>query len=205
MAATEQRTKSTHGATRLTMPDQNNTRSDGASSRLVACGVYDAPRLSTLWLGWSDAGLAELRFARGKTSEPFDRAVPRTSIPERFREPLDRYFAGEREDFQSVRLDLEGTRFQRRVWDALRRIPHGEVRSYSHIAAAIGSPRAMRAVGMANAKNPVAIIVPCHRVVEAGSRLGGYSAGLERKRALLALEGVKIERDRVHPGQLTLL
>jgi methylated-DNA-[protein]-cysteine S-methyltransferase len=183
------------------MLDKSNTRDGVATSRLIARGVYDAPRLGKLWLAWTDRGLAELRFARGKIGE----GPPTRPIPERFREPLDRYFRAERVDFRRVPLDLDGTAFQLRVWDALRRIPQGEVRSYQSIAAEIGSPRAMRAVGMANAKNPVAIIVPCHRVVEAKSRLGGYSAGLDKKRALLALEGVKVVRDRVHPGQLALL
>ena len=103
-------------------------------------------------------------------------------------EELRAYFAGDLRTF-SVPLRLAGTDFQRRVWAALRAIPFGQVRSYGEVAAAIGRPGAARAVGMANARNPVAVIVPCHRVIAAGGRLGGYSAGLWRKRWLLRHEG----------------
>ncbi len=103
-------------------------------------------------------------------------------------EELRAYFAGELRTF-SVPLRLSGTDFQQRVWAALRAIPFGQVRSYGQIAAAIGKSGVARAVGMANARNPVAVIVPCHRVVAAGGRLGGYSAGLWRKRWLLRHEG----------------
>ena len=103
-------------------------------------------------------------------------------------EELGAYFAGELRTF-SVPLRLAGTDFQRLVWAALRAIPFGQVRTYGEIAAAVGKPRAARAVGMANARNPVAVIVPCHRVIAAGGRLGGYSAGLWRKRWLLRHEG----------------
>lgn len=97
------------------------------------------------------------------------------------------YFAGARTAFD-LPLRLEGTAFQRRVWDALRTIPYGETWSYGQLAAEIGSPGASRAVGLANGRNPVAIVVPCHRVVGADGRLTGYGGGLERKRALLDLE-----------------
>ena len=125
-------------------------------------------------------------------------------MPERFAAPLWRYFAGAREDFKAVPLDLRGTAFQRAVWAALREVPYGAVCSYATIAARIGNPRAMRAVGAANGKNPVAIIVPCHRIVEAGGGLGGYTGGLERKRFLLAREGTRVIDGRVQPGQLDL-
>jgi AraC family transcriptional regulator of adaptative response/methylated-DNA-[protein]-cysteine methyltransferase len=87
-----------------------------------------------------------------------------------------------------VPLDIRGTVFQRRVWDALRRIPHGETRTYQDIARAIGAPRAVRAVGSACGANPVALAVPCHRAVRTDGGLGGYAWGLQRKRKLLALE-----------------
>ena len=86
-------------------------------------------------------------------------------------------------------LCLRGTPFQRRVWEALRAIPYGETRTYSEIAAAVGSPRASRAVGMACHRNPVLLFVPCHRVVAAGGRLGGFACGSETKQFLLTLEG----------------
>lgn len=102
-------------------------------------------------------------------------------------EQLDAYFAGELREFD-VPLDMRGTPFQRRVWEALLTIPYGETRSYGDIAAALGQPTASRAVGSANGSNPVSIIVPCHRVIGAGGRLVGYGGGLHRKDALLALE-----------------
>jgi AraC family transcriptional regulator of adaptative response/methylated-DNA-[protein]-cysteine methyltransferase len=86
-------------------------------------------------------------------------------------------------------LDVPASRFRRRVWDALRRIPHGETRTYAEVAAALGRPRAARAVGGACAANPVALLVPCHRVVPAAGGVGGYRWGAERKRALLLAEG----------------
>src|ERR671937_2578160 len=102
-------------------------------------------------------------------------------------EQLDQYFAGERRDFD-LPLDLRGTPFQRRVWNALLTIPYGETRSYGEIAEQIGAPGAARAVGLANGHNPIAIIVPCHRVIGASGSLTGYGGGLDRKRSLLALE-----------------
>lgn len=87
-----------------------------------------------------------------------------------------------------VPLELDGTPFQRAVWSALQRIPYGETRSYREIAAELGRPLAARAVGQANRANPVAIVVPCHRVIAAGGSLGGYASGLELKRFLLDLE-----------------
>jgi methylated-DNA-[protein]-cysteine S-methyltransferase len=102
-------------------------------------------------------------------------------------EQLDAYFAGERREFD-LELDLVGTSFQRRVWEALLTIPYGETRSYGYIAEQIGSPGASRAVGLANGHNPIGIIVPCHRVIGADGSLTGYGGGLERKRILLELE-----------------
>ena len=118
--------------------------------------------------------------------------------------PLRRYFAGESEDFAAVPLDLRGTDFQLRVWAALREIPWGQVRTYGGIAQEIQSPRAMRAVGQANHVNPIPIIVPCHRVVEAGHHLGGYGGGVDRKQRLLELEGVRLHEGVVQPGQMEL-
>jgi methylated-DNA-[protein]-cysteine S-methyltransferase len=101
---------------------------------------------------------------------------------------LDAYFAGERVDFD-VPLAPAGTPFQREVWTALRHIPWGTTASYAEVARRIGRPRAVRAVGAANARNPIAILVPCHRVIGADGSLTGYAGGLARKRALLELEG----------------
>ena len=102
-------------------------------------------------------------------------------------EQIDAYFAGDLTEFD-VDLDMPGTDFQRRVWAALRTIPYGQTRSYGDIAAQIGAPGASRAVGLANGRNPISIIVPCHRVVGSTGSLTGYGGGLDRKRTLLALE-----------------
>ncbi|BBY05055.1 methylated-DNA--[protein]-cysteine S-methyltransferase [Mycobacterium noviomagense] len=110
-----------------------------------------------------------------------DRAFPNAV------EQLQAYFAGQRTAFD-LQLDLRGSQFQRRVWEALLTIPYGETRSYGEIAEQIGAPGAARAVGLANGRNPIAIIVPCHRVIGSSGGLTGYGGGLDRKRALLELE-----------------
>lgn len=101
---------------------------------------------------------------------------------------LREYLAGNRQEF-ALPLALQGTAFQRRVWDELQRIPYGQTRSYGQIATAVGCPGGARAVGMANNRNPVAVIVPCHRVIGADGSLVGYGHGLPVKAALLRLEG----------------
>ena len=100
---------------------------------------------------------------------------------------LDEYFAGKRNNF-SVPLDMRGTRFQKDVWAALRAIPFGETRSYGQLAKQLGNPRASRAVGAANGKNPLSIIVPCHRVIGSDGQLTGFAGGLNTKTHLLKLE-----------------
>ena len=110
---------------------------------------------------------------------------------------LDEYFAGARRSFD-LPLALEGTPFQRRVWQALAGIPYGETIDYGELARRVGRPGAARAVGGANARNPVSIVLPCHRVVGAGGRLTGYAGGLDVKRGLLEHER------RVAGGQRTL-
>ncbi|QKW11263.1 methylated-DNA--[protein]-cysteine S-methyltransferase [Streptomyces sp. NA04227] len=110
--------------------------------------------------------------------------------PEPFTEALaqlEAYFAGELKEFD-LELALAGTEFQQSVWRELTRIPYGETRTYGQLAAALGKPNASRAVGLANGKNPVGIIVPCHRVIGADGSLTGYGGGLERKRGLLDFE-----------------
>ncbi len=107
-------------------------------------------------------------------------------------EELREYFAGERREF-TLPLAPAGTPFQQQVWAALREIPYGATCSYRWIAGRIGRPKACRAVGMANNRNPIAIVVPCHRVVGASGALVGYAAGLEVKEKLLALESMNNE------------
>jgi methylated-DNA-[protein]-cysteine S-methyltransferase len=108
---------------------------------------------------------------------------------------LQAYFEGELKSFD-VPLEIAGTDFQKRVWSALRTIPYGQTRSYSEIAAQIGAPQAVRAVGAANGRNPIPIIVPCHRVIGASGSLVGFGGGLEWKRLLLDLEATYVERSR---------
>jgi methylated-DNA-[protein]-cysteine S-methyltransferase len=103
------------------------------------------------------------------------------------REQLDEYFAGTRTEFD-VPLALDGSPFQVDVWNALQAIPYGETSSYAEIAGLVGRPSAVRAVGAANGRNPISIIVPCHRVIGADGRLTGYGWGVERKAWLLQLE-----------------
>jgi methylated-DNA-[protein]-cysteine S-methyltransferase len=100
---------------------------------------------------------------------------------------LDSYFAGRRRSFD-LPLAPRGTAFQTRVWNALMKIPYGETKSYGAIAAMIGSPSAMRAVGAANGRNPIPIVIPCHRVIGANGSLTGFGGGMERKEMLLDLE-----------------
>ena len=106
-------------------------------------------------------------------------------------EQLQAYFAGDITLFD-LPLDLQGTDFQQRVWRQLLRVNYGETASYGDIALQLDNPKAVRAVGMANSKNPIAIVVPCHRIIGRNGSLTGYAGGLERKRYLLNLEGVKI-------------
>ncbi len=155
----------------------------------------DSP-VGRLVLGVSGRGLACLEFDRGdfpprslrrKTEWVESEAETRPYARE-----LQEYFAGRRRQF-SFALDLRGTDFQKRCWQELLRIPYGKTRSYAEIARAVGRPGAFRAVGQANHRNPVAIVVPCHRVITADGRLGGYGGGLEVKRHLLRLEGVQGE------------
>jgi methylated-DNA-[protein]-cysteine S-methyltransferase len=111
---------------------------------------------------------------------------------------LSHYFAGELAAIDRLAVDAGGTPFQKECWAALRRIPAGTTRSYAEQAASIGRPAATRAAGLANAANPVAIVVPCHRVVGADGSLTGYGGGIERKRWLLAHEGALLTA--VEPG-----
>ena len=104
---------------------------------------------------------------------------------------LAAYFDGELEALRGLDVDPGGTPFQRQVWAALRDIPAGTTRSYAQLACAVGRPKAARAVGAANARNPIAVVVPCHRLIGAGGGLTGYAGGLDRKRWLLEHEGCR--------------
>ena len=149
--------------------------------------MVDSP-IGPLTLAGVGSTLIHLRMAE-QTHEP-DRSGWQPAGDRAFNdavEQLQAYFAGSLTEFD-VDLRLEGTDFQRRVWAALRTIPYGETRSYGEIAIEIGSPGASRAVGLANGRNPIGIIVPCHRVIGSTGGLTGYGGGIDRKRALLAQE-----------------
>lgn len=103
---------------------------------------------------------------------------------------ISEYLHGQRQKFDFP-YELHGTEFQKKVWEALRQIPYGETRTYKDIATVVGNPKASRAVGMANHKNPLMIVVPCHRVIGTGGKLVGYAGGLDMKKALLDLENEK--------------
>ena len=138
----------------------------------------------------SDAGLAGILWEndrQGRVRLPIETRESGHPVLVDTARQLDEYFAGQRQAF-AVPLDPVGTAFQRQVWDALLTIPYGETRSYGQIARQIGLPNAVRAVGAANGRNPVSIIVPCHRVVGATGKLTGFAGGLEAKAHLLALE-----------------
>lgn len=163
---------------------------------------------SSLWLAWTAAGsLTHALWEPESAPRPSELSADLSdgAVPPPIAAVLTAYFAGEPVDPAEIPVSPIGTPFQLKVWEALRAIPHGHVRSYAGIALDVKQPRAMRAVGMANSKNPIAVVIPCHRVVEKDYRLGGYTSGLELKRFLLELEGVHIVGDVVRPGQLTLI
>lgn len=159
---------------------------------------YHVFHTSAGWMGVlaSSDGLLELILPQNKESEVRrllrGRLEKADHTPERFNDlvrRLDAYFSGQKTDFPD-KLDLAGaTPFQKEVWQATADIPYGQTRSYAQTAEKIGKPRAFRAVGNALGKNPLPIIIPCHRVVAIDGGLGGYSGGLEMKRMLLGLEG----------------
>lgn len=143
-------------------------------------------RFGTYYLVGDQQGLRELR--REKPDLPEDSSP----VLEQASRELIEYLEGRRRHFD-VKLEPHGTQFQKRVWDALLRIPYGETRTYGELAREIGEPGAVRAVGTANGRNPLCIFIPCHRVIRTGGGLGGYSGGLPVKRELLRLEGARLE------------
>src|SRR3954451_12409631 len=148
---------------------------------MSATTIIDSP-VGDLTLVSDGTALTALHF--GRTAEP---TPGEDDVVVAAREQLEAYFAGDRTTFD-VPLRLDGTAFQRAVWAALREIPYAETIDYGELARRVGKPGAARAVGLANGRNPVAIVVPCHRVIGASGTLTGYGGGLERKRALLELE-----------------
>ena len=150
---------------------------------------YDSP-LGTVTLQANEQGLLGVWFET-HTTKPEDLGIQEDSFPifQSVKEQLERYFAGDAVQFD-VPIAAKGTPFQQSVWHALTTIPCGETWSYAQLADAIGNPKAVRAVGLANGKNPVSVIVPCHRVIGKNGKLTGYAGGIERKQRLLTIEGI---------------
>ena len=121
------------------------------------------------------------------THRSFEGIIQETDVIKEAHRQFSEYLKGERKEFD-IPFRMKGTEFQKQVWNALCEIPYGETRSYKQIAEAIGNPKAVRAVGMANNKNPLLVVVPCHRVIGANGRLVGYAGGLDKKAFLLRLE-----------------
>ncbi len=167
--------------------------------------VFDSP-VGELLIAATPLGLTHLLFARGEGDHLFAHAIKPDWIErdatqesgdavtyahlDRTREQLAEYFGGSRRSFE-IPLAATGTGFQESVWQALTHIPYGATWSYSELARHIERPSAVRAVGLANGRNPISIIVPCHRVIGADGSLTGYGGGLDRKRFLLTLEDPK--------------
>ncbi len=143
--------------------------------------IYESP-FGPIRMDYEGEVLVRLR-----TVEPTVQTGERTELTDRAMEQLREYFSGQRKQFE-LPYELRGTEFQKKVWAALEAIPYGQTRSYREIAQAVGNPKAVRAVGAANGKNPMWIVVPCHRVIGADGGLTGYAGGVELKRALLELE-----------------
>jgi methylated-DNA-[protein]-cysteine S-methyltransferase len=141
---------------------------------------YSSP-VGSLTLEGDDLVLTRLGFGTPASTQGDAAAVAAAAIQ------LEQYFAGERTEFD-LDIDLRGTPFEQRVWEEVSAIPYGATATYAEIARRVGSPSACRAVGRANGRNPIAVIVPCHRVVGSDGSLTGYAGGIEMKRALLELE-----------------
>ncbi|MEO6120283.1 MAG: methylated-DNA--[protein]-cysteine S-methyltransferase [Terriglobales bacterium] len=171
----------------------------GTVSEIFHYATFDTSLpVGRLTLAASSRGLAVLSF-RG--IEEFKESVHFANVEwmeskqevQAYFDQANRYLRGESRDL-TMKLDLRGTEFQRKCWAALLQIPYGETRSYADIAEAVECPKGFRAVGLANNRNPVAIVVPCHRVIETNGKLGGYGGGLPAKEWLLKLEGAPVRR-----------
>lgn len=152
--------------------------------------VYPFP-FDQLKIGYQDDAVTLLM----RTKEPASDAG-RTALTDLVFQQVMEYMNGQRQAFTFPYL-LQGTEFQQKVWQALCHIPYGETRTYGEIAAAVGNPKAYRAVGMANHRNPILIAVPCHRVIGANGKLVGYGSGLDMKEALLQLEKKVVQAGRL--------
>lgn len=146
---------------------------------MIWCENFLSP-IGSIIVAADERGLTTLTFGEYENENPSE--ITNAAVKQ-----LDEYFKGERKTFD-LPLSPKGTDFQKKVWSELLKIPYGEVCSYKDIAEKIRKPNASRAVGNANGKNPLAIIVPCHRVIASDGKLGGYSLGLDKKEFLLTME-----------------
>ena len=163
------------------MKARAKTNSDLTASRVIATPI------GKLTLVASPKGLQQVIFGAKKFSDSKAASTKANIFLTQTERQLREYFAGDRKKF-SIKLDISGTAFQESVWYALNKIAYGRTVSYAQQAKLVRKPKAFRAVGSANGKNPVAIILPCHRVIASNGTLGGYGGGLSIKRKLLALE-----------------
>lgn len=147
--------------------------------------------IGTIRLVTVEEGLVGVRFANDAAHirDGLDSASAQTHL-DNVEEALGEYFAGTRKDFAHLPVLAKGTAWQLKVWGALFKIPFGQTKSYAEIAQSVGNPKAMRAVGLANGRNPIPIIIPCHRVIGANGTLTGFGGGLPAKKWLLEHEGV---------------
>lgn len=153
--------------------------------------IYPSP-LGDIALTANEQGLSALAFQAGKSPITFTGLIEDNSKFSEVTQQLSEYFNGERKTFD-LPLAPEGTKFQKQVWQALTEIPCGETKSYGWIAKSINNEKAVRAVGTANGANPIALIVPCHRVIGSNGKLTGYAGGLALKAKLLMHEGAQFK------------
>ena len=152
------------------------------SNSSIIYDIYECP-LGTLYLVFSGKLLSEVSF-----SKPDNISFKKGAAPQSFINDLNSYFNGSDKGFNQKVKFLEGTEFEKDVWKALHKIPFGETRTYKWIAETVGRPGASRAVGQALSKNPVPIVIPCHRVIESDGSIGGFSSGVNTKIRLLEME-----------------
>ena len=153
--------------------------------------------LGSLILKSDGQSITGISFTEGSKAEESGQDKKSCEVLERCEEQLNNYFSGETQVFD-LPLHPEGTEFQQKVWAELLKIPYGETITYMELAIRLGDPKAIRAVGTANGRNPIAVIIPCHRVIGAGNKLTGYAGGIWRKKLLLELEM------KYNPSKLTL-
>lgn len=151
---------------------------------MISC-IYESP-IGPFTLASNGEAITQLEFEGGRYPLP---QYPRgdDKVLKQARKELDAYFAGKLKDF-TVPVAPEGTEFQKKAWKALQKIPYGTTRSYGQQAKVVGNPSASRAVGAANGRNPIAVIIPCHRVIGSNGSLTGFGGGMKRKQFLLDLE-----------------